>query len=356
MSPPWALFKKRRSLQTSTPPGDDADRHLAARTPAPTPQQHGSNSDEQVLSAPTIRTGPRHEPPAQQEGQRSHQTHRRALRSESTTRNPFRLFRSRSAHFHLGGDGETGGRLSWPPPGRRGSTGPQGVGDTDRSESAPGAEEGFRARRDATPTPELVELGLAPAPAPASARGVRDVEAPVQHHQQQQPLRERPDNVVRAGAGTAALDSPASSSTGLSRSGSKFQRGLKRLPSLSLKRGLSMPRRAGGKKLTKSPQPPLVVVTPATVVSRKGPFHLFIISCVLCTDPSVGSEMVSPTFPNLNYTPLAPFPHLQPLPALSWSSPRPASHPPAFLVRGRDWSWRGTWKSPPRSAASGPPP
>lgn len=236
-----------------------------------------SGGDErQALAAPTVATGPRDHAQAQDTG--TEQEERRSSRRYSVRRDPFRLFRSRSSQFRadgiaIGADVASEGhqhraRVSWPVQRRSTSSTPasevqQGEVQTQTRTSAPSpvpvpVAAARNVREEATADERREPEGL-PVDQRIGATGkawpgrALELDAPpaaaavAAAAQAQRQARRRSTADVSSAANS---NPPASSSNALQR--------LRRLPSLSLKRGFSR---------RKKVEMPSVMVTPATVVS-----------------------------------------------------------------------------------------
>lgn len=286
--PSMRLFRKRKSLAPGQVDATTRDIPDSTRLPYTTAPQAGqqatlagvpagaagpdgvskgdvhgktgrATSSDDVIFSPSVATDAEPVPaPVQRVGEKAatQQTGR-----PSSKKDRFRLFRSRSSHFRKGSDdgGKGGGgggtktRLSWPAP--RSTTNPTPVSEPQAQ--AP-THESSRGPPEFEPVKENVSAVAAPAPAadasprpPIAAASTRDLQrehGQQQQIQQQRQAQRRPNSVV--GTSSASVDTSSSPLWRL--------QGLKRLPSLSLKRRLS--RRD---KL----KPPQVIVTPATVVS-----------------------------------------------------------------------------------------
>lgn len=244
------FFKKRRSLQTppATNEDDSGDRPRegarltyepggeAAATPRGAELEAlarlADSSDEQAIAAPTVATGPRRYSTAPRTG-----TGTGRLNRYVSTHDPFRRFRSRSTQFRLngGGDGDARTRLSWPA--QRSTSESPDVAEPGRAQDQ-AQEQAPRRATDDWPMTDSVsarEASLAALerpPVPARAAGQDAV--------QEQQKRARADSEARV---DKSLHSDSSTSFGTGSGGgggggNKLQK-LKRLPSLSLKRGFS---------------------------------------------------------------------------------------------------------------------
>lgn len=322
------FFRKRRSLQTQPPPNDattashgdngNIDKPRKAgrpdfineETPSPfSPLSHGyadaglaDSSDEQPVAAPIVATGPwrrhsqQHPPQAGTAGR---------LNRYVSTHDPFRRFRSRSMQFRFSsGDGnpradssevswsespeapagagaQTQARTTW----AQSTAAPQEQHEQDQQQRVTMTEDWpLKTTEVPVPSSGLVsarDASLAalqrPSPPPASARAAarEDQVAQLQAFAGQEHKRPRPSSEVGpAGTVEKHMHKHTKSSTSFATSGgpNKLQK-LKRLPSLSLKRGFS--RRA------KKEDTPNVVVTPAALVSQQSSFLCFNF-CVVC--------------------------------------------------------------------------
>lgn len=242
------FFKKRRSLQTA-PAKDQNDKGDSLRETARPKYGSGretvatargaelealarlaDSSDEHIIAAPTVATGPRRHSAAAKPGMATGRLNRYV-----STHDPFRRFRSRSTQFRLNGgvEGDARTRLSWP------------------------------ARRSTGESPEVPESGHSQAEAPALSPSPTPFQAPTQASQDAIDERPLKRGVSAREASLAALERPragqagdgeearakgegrvdkATQSHSHSHSSSSTSFGmqkLKRLPSLSLKRGFS---------------------------------------------------------------------------------------------------------------------
>lgn len=269
------LFKKRRSLQ-SPPTKDQSDsgenrreavrlNHGSENAAAATPLQVAElealarlaeSSDDQAIASPTIATGPRRHSAAPRPGAGTGRLNRYV-----STHDPFRRFRSRSTQFRVSGGIESDARtrLSWPV--RRSTSQSPETPDTGRGHAQAQAQAEAEAEAEApedapAQVPQCItdarplnvgvsarEASLAALERPLAAES-RDEEVVQQEeegeeeeesHQQNKKKKKKKktsntDNQVRA---EKAKHSHSNSSTSFG------MQQLKRLPSLSLKRGFS---------------------------------------------------------------------------------------------------------------------
>ncbi|KAJ4386717.1 hypothetical protein N0V93_009615 [Gnomoniopsis smithogilvyi] len=247
------LFKKRRSQQ-SPPTKDQNDRGDSLR--GVTRLDYGSgcettttsqgaelealarladSSDDQAIAAPTIATGPRRHSAAPRSGGGTGRLNRYV-----STHDPFRRFRSRSTQFRVSGvmEGDARTRLSWPA--RRSTsespdvTGAEYEQAQAQAQTQPQLPAPQRATDERPPRNIVIsarEASLAALERPRAATRAGDVEEGVQEQQQR---LTREDSEVRL------EKAPRSHSHSYSKSSTSFgMQKLKRLPSLSLKRGFS---------------------------------------------------------------------------------------------------------------------
>lgn len=261
-----------------------------------------SSGERQALAAPTVATGPRQQVVAVAvagEGTAPEQEEKRSRR-HSVRHDPFRLFRSRSTQFRPSGSGseigdahgqeQARGRVSWPAPRSTTSTpvseGQQGHA-AQMQTTAPAHDRGvmMEGRRESERGPAALGEGTGARwgqtlpgraldwveAAPVAAGAVRDGDGDGGLHVDAADLQPRQDQTRRRstiGTWTGISNSSIISSSSGHGSSNALQR-LKRLPSLSFKVKRGFSRR-------KKVEMPSVMVTPATVVSRIPPFHLFL--------------------------------------------------------------------------------
>lgn len=266
------LFKKRRSLQ-SPPTKDQNDsgdsRREAVRfnygsenAPVATTLQVAElealarlaeSSDDQAIEAPTIATGPRRHSAAPRPGVGTGRLNRYV-----STHDPFRRFRSRSTQFRVSGgiEGDARTRLSWPV--RR---------STSQSPDVPGTECGHAQAEISTDASAQVpqsaaderplylgvsarEASLAALERPRAAQAGdeemvqqaedEEEEAKAEEEQQQQQQRDQKKMKKKETSGANSQVRVDKVKHSHSNSSTSFgMQKLKRLPSLSLKRGFS---------------------------------------------------------------------------------------------------------------------
>lgn len=245
------LFKKRRSLQSppTKDPNDKADSALVrpnydsgseAVTTPPSAELEAlarlaDSSDDQAIAAPTIATGPRRHSAAPRPGVGMGRLNRYV-----STHDPFRRFRSRSTQFRVSGgiEGDARTRLSWPA--RRSTSESPDVpgvvyGNTQASTQTQTQPQAPQYATDERPINAVVvnarEASLAALERPRAARRTGGGEGGVQEQQQ---------NSARADSEVRGDKAEQSHSHSHSESSTSFgMQKLKRLPSLSLKRGFS---------------------------------------------------------------------------------------------------------------------
>lgn len=265
------LFKKRRSLQ-SPPTKDQNDsgdsRREAVRlnygsenAPAATTLQAAElealarlaeSSDDQAIEAPTIATGPRRHSAAPRPG-----VGKGRLNRYVSTHDPFRRFRSRSTQFRVSGgiEGDARTRLSWPV--RR---------STSQSPDVPGTEYGHAQAKAPADAPSQVppcatdersferplkveisarEASLAALERPRAAQaGNEEMEQQEERdekkgEQQQQQLQQKGMKKKKTSSAISQVKIDNAKHSHSNSSASFGMQKLKRLPSLSLKRGFS---------------------------------------------------------------------------------------------------------------------
>lgn len=276
------LFKKRRSLQNPSTKDQNSEGDIprevvrlnygSGSDAATTPQgaeletlaRLADSSDDQAIAGPTIATGPRRHSAAPRPGGSTGRLNRYV-----STHDPFRRFRSRSTQFRVSGgtQGDARTRLSWPA--RR---------STSESPEVPGAEYSHR-QAQTQPQPQAPQHGtderplnavssarkasLAALERPLAAPRAGAVEEGLQENQQLQESKRTDSEVQVDNASPSHSHSHSKSSTSFG-----IQK-LKRLPSLSLKRGFS-------RRMSTAVSPRTVSYLPTYLgrhCTRLGPFH-----------------------------------------------------------------------------------
>lgn len=268
------LFKKRRSLQ-SPPTKDQKDsgdsRREAVRfnygsenAPAATTLQVAElealarlaeSSDDQAIEAPTIATGPRRHSAAPRPGVGTGRLNRYV-----STHDPFRRFRSRSTQFRVSGgiEGDARTRLSWPV--RR---------STSQSPDVPGTECGHaqaeipadapaqvpQSATDERPFERPLDLGVSAREASLAAlerpraaqagdedmvqQGDEEQEVKAEEEEEQQQRHQKKMKKKKTSSANSQVGIDKAKHSHSNSSTSFGMQKLKRLPSLSLKRGFS---------------------------------------------------------------------------------------------------------------------